>query len=221
MKALLIKDWKLLMSQKQFFLVTVVIVGVFLFTSENLAFVVSYATIMYTIFTISTISYDDYHNGMSFLMTLPISRKDYVAEKYTFGIFMGGGTAAVVIGAAAAVCKVRNIGISVEELLISVMTAILVSMFFLSFTIPIQLKFGAEKGRMALMAVSMVCFVLIMGGAALAKRMGWKGGELGELFGKIDKAPLGIIIGGIGAGCVCILLVSAFLSLRVLRKREF
>ena len=127
----------------------------------------------------------------------------------------------IVVAATAAVFKVRNTGLSAEDLLVSVMTGLLVAVFFLSFTIPIQLKFGAEKGRMALLAVSMACFVLIMGGAALAKRMGWKGGELGELFRKIDKAPLGMIIGGLGAGCVFLLLVSAFISLRVLVKREF
>lgn len=218
MKALLIKDWKLFMSQKQFFLITVVIVGAFLFSAENPTFVVSYATIMYTVFTISTISYDDYHNGMSFLMTLPVSRKDYVAEKYTFGILMGGGTAVIVVAAAAAVFKVRNTGLSAEDLLISAMTGLLVAVFFLSFTIPAQLKFGAEKGRMALMAVSMACFVLVMGGAALAKRMGWKAGNL---FEKVEEAPLGIIVCVIGAVCVCILLLSAVISLRVLKQREF
>ncbi len=202
MKALLIKDWKLLMSQKQFFLVTIVIVGAFLFTARNPAFVVSYATIMYTVFTISTISYDDYHNGMSFLMTLPVSRTDYVAEKYTFGILMGSGTSAVVMAAAAAVFKVRDTGLSAEELLLSVMTAMLVAVFFLAFTIPVQLKFGAEKGRMALMAVSMLCFVLVMGGAVLAERMGWKAGDL---FEKVEEAPLGMVVCAMGAGCVCIL----------------
>lgn len=218
MKALLIKDWKLLMSQKQFFLVTIVIVGAFLFTAKNPAFVVSYATIMYTVFTISTISYDDYHNGMSFLMTLPVSRTDYVAEKYTFGILMGSGTSAVVMAAAAAVFKVRDTGLSAEELLLSVMTAMLVAVFFLAFTIPVQLKFGAEKGRMALMAVSMLCFVLVMGGAALAERMGWKAGDL---FEKVEEAPLGMVVCAMGAGCVCILLLSAVISLRVLKQREF
>lgn len=218
MKALLIKDWKLLMSQKQFFLVTIVIVGAFLFTARSPAFVVSYATIMYTVFTISTISYDDYHNGMSFLMTLPVSRTDYVAEKYTFGILMGSGTSAVVMAAAAAVFKVRDTGISAEELLLSVMTAMLVAVFFLAFTIPVQLKFGAEKGRMALMAVSMLCFVLVMGGAVLAERMGWKAGDL---FEKVEEAPLGMVVCAMGAGCVCILLLSAVISLRVLKQREF
>lgn len=218
MKALLIKDWKLLMSQKQFFLVTIVIVGAFLFTARNPAFVVSYATVMYTVFTISTISYDDYHNGMSFLMTLPVSRTDYVAEKYTFGILMGSGTSAVVMAAAAAVFKVRDTGLSAEELLLSVMTAMLVAVFFLAFTIPVQLKFGAEKGRMALMAVSMLCFVLVMGGAVLAERMGWKAGDL---FEKVEEAPLGMVVCAMGAGCVCILLLSAVISLRVLKQREF
>lgn len=218
MKALLIKDWKLLMSQKQFFLVTIVIVGAFLFTAKNPAFVVSYATIMYTVFTISTISYDDYHNGMSFLMTLPVSRTDYVAEKYTFGILMGSGTSAVVMAAAAAVFKVRDTGLSAEELLLSAMTAMLVAVFFLAFTIPVQLKFGAEKGRMALMAVSMLCFVLVMGGAVLAERMGWKAGDL---FEKVEEAPLGMVVCAMGAGCVCILLLSAVISLRVLKQREF
>ncbi len=218
MKALLIKDWKLLMSQKQFFLVTIVIVGAFLFTARNPAFVVSYATIMYTVFTINTISYDDYHNGMSFLMTLPVSRTDYVAEKYTFGILMGSGTSAVVMAAAAAVFKVRDTGLSAEELLLSVMTAMLVAVFFLAFTIPVQLKFGAEKGRMALMAVSMLCFVLVMGGAVLAERMGWKAGDL---FEKVEEAPLGMVVCAMGAGCVCILLLSAVISLRVLKQREF
>ena len=218
MKALLSKDWNLLMSQKQFFLVTIVIVGAFLFTARNPAFVVSYATIMYTVFTISTISYDDYHNGMSFLMTLPVSRTDYVAEKYTFGILMGSGTSAVVMAAAAAVFKVRDTGLSAEELLLSVMTAMLVAVFFLAFTIPVQLKFGAEKGRMALMAVSMLCFVLVMGGAVLAERMGWKAGDL---FEKVEEAPLGMVVCAMGAGCVCILLLSAVISLRVLKQREF
>ena len=98
------------------------------------------------------------------------------------------------------------------------MTAMLVAVFFLAFTIPVQLKFGAEKGRMALMAVSMLCFVLVMGGAALAERMGWKAGDL---FEKVEEAPLGMVVCAMGAGCVCILLLSAVISLRVLKQREF
>lgn len=218
MKALLIKDWKLLKNQRQFFLATLVIVGVFLFTSNNLAFVVSYATIMYTVFTISTISYDDYHNGMSFLFTLPVSRNEYVAEKYSFGILTGGGAAAAVLAAAAVVSRVRDTGMTMEDLIISIMTAVLVAMFFLSFTIPVQLKFGAEKGRMALMAVSMVLFVLIMGGAAILKRTGW---QVGSLFEKINEAPTGLVACAVGAGCVGMLLVSAFISLQILKQREF
>lgn len=218
MKALLIKDWKLLKNQKQFFLVTLVIVGVFLFTSKNLAFVVGYATIMYTIFTISTISYDDYHNGMSFLFTLPVSRREYVVEKYSFGILTGGGAAAAVLAAAAAVSRVREMNMTAEEMTISSMTAILVAMLVLSFTIPIQLKFGAEKGRMAMMAVSMVFFVLIMGFSALLKRTGW---QAENLFRRVEEAPAELVACVIGAGCAAMLLISALISLQILKQREF
>lgn len=218
MKALLIKDWKLLKNQKQFFLATLVIVGVFLFTSKNLAFVVGYATIMYTIFTISTISYDDYHNGMSFLFTLPVSRREYVVEKYSFGILTGSGAAAAVLAAAAAVSRVKEMNMTVEDLTISIMTAILVAMFVLSFTIPIQLKFGAEKGRMAMMAVSMVFFVLIMGFSALLKRTGW---QAGNLFRRVEEAPTELVACVIGAGCAAMLLISALISLQILKQREF
>ena len=218
MKALINKDWKLLKNQKQFFLVTLVIVGVFLFTSKNFVFVVSYATIMYTIFTISTISYDDYHNGMSFLFTLPVSRREYVVEKYFFGILTGSGAAGAVLAAAAAVSRVREMDMTVEELTVSIMTAILVAMFVLSFTIPSQLKFGAEKGRMAMMAVSMVFFVLIMGCEALLKRTGW---QAGNLFRRVEEAPAELVVCVIGAGCAAMLLISALISLRVLKQREF
>ena len=107
---------------------------------------------------------------------------------------------------------------TVEELTVSIMTAILVAMFVLSFTIPSQLKFGAEKGRMAMMAVSMVFFVLIMGCGALLKRTGW---QAGNLFRRVEEAPAELVVCVIGAGCAAMLLISALISLRVLKQREF
>lgn len=107
---------------------------------------------------------------------------------------------------------------TVEDLTISIMTAILVAMFVLSFTIPIQLKFGAEKGRMAMMAVSMVFFVLIMGFSALLKRTGW---QAGNLFRRVEEAPAELVACVIGAGCAVMLLISALISLQILKQREF
>ena len=43
------------------------------------------STIVTAIFAITTISYDEFDNGLAFLMTLPVTRKQYVAEKYLLG----------------------------------------------------------------------------------------------------------------------------------------
>ena len=82
MKAMLIKDWKLMKGQKQFIFILFIFLAVFGATSNNLGFLISYMTLMATIFSISTISYDEYNNGMVYLLALPISRRKYVEEKY-------------------------------------------------------------------------------------------------------------------------------------------
>ena len=66
----------------------------FLVIYKDSLFVISYAAILFTILAISTLSYDEYENGMSFLFTLPFSRNTYVVEKYLFGML---GTVLIVL----------------------------------------------------------------------------------------------------------------------------
>ena len=40
----------------------------------------------------SSVSYDEFNNGLSYLMTLPTTKKDYVREKYLFGFLLSGMT---------------------------------------------------------------------------------------------------------------------------------
>lgn len=57
MKAMLIKDWKLMKGQKQFGLTCDVFLAVFVVINDNLGFLISYMTLMASIFSISTVSY--------------------------------------------------------------------------------------------------------------------------------------------------------------------
>ena len=86
MKGLFVKDIELMKQQKQFF-VLVVVMGVILNLagSGSVSFAIGYFTIVTAIFAITTISYDEFDNGLAFLMTLPVTRKQYVAEKYLLG----------------------------------------------------------------------------------------------------------------------------------------
>ena len=84
MKGLLIKDFMLLKNQKSFFIIIVAAAIGMSTLMENSSFIIGYIAVIGSLFTLSTIRYDEFDNGNAFLYTLPITRKDYVYEKYEF-----------------------------------------------------------------------------------------------------------------------------------------
>ena len=73
MKGLLIKDFKLMMMQKNFFAMIVVIAVVMTVFTDDIAFPLGFLTFVVSMFTLSTISYDEFDNGNAFLFSLPVS----------------------------------------------------------------------------------------------------------------------------------------------------
>ena len=73
MKGLLIKDFKLMKNQKNFFFIMIFIAAAMLFAEFESTFVVSYFTMIASMFVLSTISYDEYDNGYAFLFSMPFS----------------------------------------------------------------------------------------------------------------------------------------------------
>lgn len=70
MKGLFVKDIELMKQQKQFFIL-VIVMGVILNLagSGSVSFAIGYFTFVTAIFAITTISYDEFDNGLAFLMT--------------------------------------------------------------------------------------------------------------------------------------------------------
>lgn len=66
MKGLLIKDFKLMKNQKNFFFIMIFIAAAMLFAEFESTFVVSYFTMIASMFVLSTISYDEYDKAMPF-----------------------------------------------------------------------------------------------------------------------------------------------------------
>lgn len=66
MKGLLIKDFKLMMMQKNFFLSIIAIAVVLTVFVKNPSFIIGYLTFIGSVFTLSTISYDEFDNGNAF-----------------------------------------------------------------------------------------------------------------------------------------------------------
>lgn len=151
MKGLLSKDWRLLRQQKVFF-VLVAIATVMMMFVGNVVFALSFISFVMALFTLSTISYDEFDNGYPFLFTLPITRQGYALEKYVFGLILGGG-AWLLATLLALVAAVLEDVMEPLALLQAAGVILLLMVLLQALMIPFHLKFGAEKGRIALIVV--------------------------------------------------------------------
>lgn len=218
MKGLLIKDVKLLKNQKQFFLVICIIGTLFLVTSNDPSFVITYMTLMFSIFTLSTISYDEHDNGAAYLFTLPISRQSYTMEKYVFCLITTMLAWVVFTAAALGATYYRQIEIDLRQWLVIAVTYLAVALLLLAITIPIQFKFGAERSRIALIAV-VGCAVLVA--YAAAKIFEAFHIDLSAVIDRVAEMTPGVFLAFLCAAAVAAIGISYSISLRIVKKKQF
>ena len=75
MKGLLIKDFKLLKGQKNFFMTITAISIIMIIVSPGTSFPIGFLGFVGALFSLSSISYDEFDNGNAFLFSLPITTK--------------------------------------------------------------------------------------------------------------------------------------------------
>lgn len=218
MKGLLIKDIKLLLGQKKFFVVVVGMGIFFMLSNENPVSGVSYITMLLSIFTLSTISYDEFDNGMSFLMTLPIERKTYVQEKYVFAgltsLFSAVGTSvlAYIMG------MVMDNSVDMTEVVGVACLIILVSWLILALMIPIQIKFGSEKGRIAMILSMGALFGVFY---VLAKVFSSTGADMNGIVVFLASLESWQIVLGFVLVTIIVLIISYKICVRIINKKEY
>ena len=225
MKGLLIKDLKILAKQKKF-LIVVLLVSVFLaFGSEDNGFAGNYIMLILSTLTLTTISYDEMNGGMLFLLSLPANRKTYVKAKYTFAFLdiLTASVMALVLGYVETV--VKKVNFSFGNTASSIMGMMLVVGLMLAVAIPLDFKFGAEKGRMIVTGAMVgVAFAGIAGFKFLTEvlHIDLLGG-FAKLLGGIESEVVlnGIIIGGLLVLTVVVLFCSYLIANRVMKKKEF
>lgn len=102
---------------------------------------------------LTTISTDEFDKSTTFIMTLPISKKTYAVEKYVFSF--GCSIAGWLVSTVACIFMA---GSDTTELIKAAILIYTVVSLFQLVMIPVQLKFGGENGRMALMGIIIVVF---------------------------------------------------------------
>lgn len=218
MKGLFIKDLMLLKGQKQFLLTVSILVIVFLVAYDSPIFVMSYFTVVLSFFGMSTAAFDDMDNGMAFLMTLPVTRKKYLKEKYFFSAVVSVAAWGIALILMVATSLIRRIPLVPEEIYLLSLAAISVGMLLLTIGLPIQLKFGSEKSRIASAILFGVIFLFcFFAGKLMAQTdIDWNS-QLEKLL-DINRGLLTVVFAIIW---MILSLISYLISQNILEKKEF
>lgn len=217
MKGLLIKDFKLLKNQGKFLFIIFIMANIFLFfESGSSGFIASYMTFVFSMFALNTLSYDSYDNGMPFLLSLPITRKTYVTEKYIFSLFLSISSWLVSILLRLTFLTIQT---SLKEnviLLYADPIYLILSILSLSIAIPIHLKYGQEKGHIIFFGILGAIFLTIF----TAIRVGLNTHLLHNLINRMMHHTGRTII-LLCIICISIFAISYILSLRIMKRKEF
>lgn len=215
MAGLLEKDIRLIMQRKQMLLLFVVIAVVLGFSQDG-TFILGYLSFCAAIVMVSTISYDELDHGYEFLMTLPITAKIYVKEKYLFCI--GGAVIAWLFAAILYLYfvskMIRGERFSFLDELPVILIFLPIILLMLSILIPFHLKYGMEKSRiiLALLAGIIVAAVYFM------KNLIDGNSKILTAINSVNDEVVTIILFALG---IFATLISYFISSRIMEKKEF
>lgn len=218
MKALMLKDLKLLKQQK-IFIALILLVGIFLSVSQIMdsSFTICYMTFVSSIFVVSSMSYDEDKDGYFFLFTLPITRKDYVKEKYCFGFLISFCfwvfSVLLILGIQLSQ-GASFIYINYFALCFIILCASLILTYLI---IPIQMRFGKSNGEIAMVVIAGLAFVIAIACVKFPMYLPIPLTAFSELFHRIGFL-------GVGA-CLFIMMllvlqISYHRSLKMMRRKE-
>lgn len=168
MKGLLLKDGYQTVSQmKTMYLTVAVVLVVWMFsTSDSYAFPISYAAIFLGVLPVNLLGYDQNSGWVEYSLTLPVSKRVLVAEKYLVGLLCAA--ASVVIGGLFVVVLSLRKGAALDgTALFFVGNGVNTILLMNGISLPLMYRFGAEKARMIYILTFAGFGALIAGGGAL------------------------------------------------------
>ena len=212
MKGLILKDICNQLGQlKAFAMVLIIFIVCFAQSSEGTLTIMCavYATVM----VISNLAMDENSQWDIFALTMPVTRGQLVLVKYIVAMLYA--LLGIVVGTAATlVIRIFGFGsgeAGFMELMEIAVIGIVIAAIFISVLIPVDFKYGVQKGRLVLFAVA-----------------GFIGGGGVLLSGKEEMIDISLSqVGGMSLGigfiilAVLMLVVSYFISRRVMEKKEF
>lgn len=217
MKALFIQDIRYMLTQKSFlFLIVFVGIVLSLTQNDNYIFVIGYLGFMGMITGMMSLTMDDQSHGLAFLFSLPIDRRVYVREKYIFIVLMGVSFSIFATALCLLFRMFAEYKAPLDEILATSLGTLFVMLLFVCFMLPLQLKFGAERARLA----SFIAIGLFFAAVIVAGLVVNFADALPFIQAFLSMSPVALT--GIGAAFLIVCLrISYSASLRVILRREF
>lgn len=219
MKGLLVKDIRLILKQKTMLLAMAGICIFLFFYGVGLNKITTYLMLLVTVLTTNTIAQDSMDNGMAYLMTLPARRKAYVIEKY--GLVTCSAFIMTLIVSAVEIIpgllqkQETNPGGSIIFSMLGFFAVTLMA----AVIIPLNLKYGAENGKIVVLALTVV---IAATGSFLLQQ---EDGGLLEVI--MDAVPVfatmgtGTMLGIISAAWFMLVGISMAVSVGIMKRKEY
>jgi hypothetical protein len=217
MRGLIIKDFINLKKNFKILSLLLILYGTMAFFQENVSFFGTIYTLLFAILTISTYSYDELAKWDTYVLTMPVTKKNIVQGKYLIMLLMTG------LGSLFSIffMVIINVLLKKANVFSGIETAVLgasIVIIFYCITIPFIVKLGVEKARLIFFAVYFIPFIITIFAGKAVKNGSMVIPEsiikLGKQFFEYRFILIPIII-------LTALVVSFTISLRIYQKKEF
>ncbi len=215
-KGLLKKDLYNLASYKTSLIIVVLFCGIAIIGTDAIYWGSIIIGMIVGMISLSTFSYDDMAKSNRYILTLPVTRKEIVLEKYIFAIgatILGsllGFILTLLIGNIMNYVRPdRVIDISIDTLLATTVGGFFGVSFIQAIQIPSIFKWGAEKGRIQMFIVLLFLVLIGTGVGFLIRESGFT----------IDITKLESVLKNFGLAFLIVLsLIMYFISYKISYK---
>lgn len=209
MKGLLLKDWYVIFKQGKVMFLFVLLYLILGALGEN-TFFGAFAVLFLSLLPITVMGFDERSKWDRFAVTLPVTRKQLVLEKYLFSLIALGVGAALYLVFTIAGSAFAHRTTDLAELLGVLAPMLSVSLIFSAVNFPMMFKLGVEKGRL--------WFILIIAllGAILGGLLAMRSNEGGSLPPWLNGQLLWLLL----PVSLLLFAISYPLSVRIYEKRE-
>ncbi|MDD6881545.1 MAG: ABC-2 transporter permease [Firmicutes bacterium] len=216
MKGLILKDIYNAMTQGKALLFMIVIFGV-CFANAASGTLIMMCTIYAAVMVVNNLAFDEMCSWEVYALTMPVTRSQLVLSKYIVSVAYAlcGILLGIVMTVALRVFGFGQ-GQSSPELILAIsVTGLAIAAVFIALLIPVNFKFGVQKGRFVLLGIA----ALIGGGGVILS-----GGEDSKVLAVLDKLGqfngVTMILITLAAAAV-IMIFSYIISVRIVNNKEF